>query len=55
MDDALEKLLRGFRVEVPDQLGGVLDIGEHDSDLFAFAFQGTTAGEDFLGQVFRGV
>jgi hypothetical protein len=47
----VEELLGGFRVEVPNQLGGVFDVTEHHRDLLALAFQGTAGGKDFLGQV----
>ena len=38
VDGGIEELLGGFRVEVFDQLGGVLDVGKQDGDLLAFAF-----------------
>ncbi len=40
VDGRIEELLGGFRIKVPDQLGRVFDVGKHDGDLFAFAFQG---------------
>ena len=41
VNGGIEELLRGFGVEVPDQLRRVLDVGKQDRHLFAFAFQGS--------------
>jgi hypothetical protein len=49
MDSGVEELLRGFRIEVADQVGGVLDVTEHHRHLFAFTLQGTARGENLLG------
>jgi hypothetical protein len=35
----VDELLSGFWIEIPDQLGGVLNVGEQDRDLFPFSFQ----------------
>jgi hypothetical protein len=51
----IEEVLGGFRVEVADQLGGAFEVGKEHGDLFAFACQGGTGGEDFLGEIRRGV
>ena len=53
VNGGIEELLGGFRVEVFDEFGGVFDVGKQDGDLFTFAFQRRTGGEDFLGQVGR--
>ena len=55
MQGGIEELLGGFRVEVLNQLGGVLDVGEQHRHLLAFAFQGAAGGEDLLGEIGRGV
>ncbi len=55
MDCRLQELLSGFGVEVLDQLGRVLDVGEKDSNLLALALQGTTGGQDLVGQKLGGV
>jgi hypothetical protein len=34
---------------------GALEIGEQDRHLLAFAFEGRARGEDFLGEVGRGI
>jgi hypothetical protein len=49
----IEELLRLFRVEVPDQLGRVFDVGKQDRDLLAFAFDDGLADADLLGEVGR--
>jgi hypothetical protein len=49
MNRRVEEFLGSLRVEVPDQLGGVFDVGKQDGHLLAFAFQGATGGENFLG------
>ena len=51
----IEELLGGFRVEVADQLRGAFEVGKQHGDLLALAFQGTSGGEDFLGQIGWGV
>ncbi len=51
----VEELLGGFRVEIPDQLGRVFDVGEQHRDLLAFACQGATGGEDLLCEMGRGI
>jgi hypothetical protein len=52
MTSRIEELLGGFRARIPDQLGGVFDVGKQDGDLFPFAFQGTASGENVFRQVF---
>ena len=51
----VQELLGGFRVEIPDQFGGVFEVGEQHRDLLALAFQSAAGGEDFLREIHRGV
>ena len=55
VQSGVEELLGGFRVEVLNQLGRVLDIGKQHRHLFAFTFQGTAGGEDLLGEIRWGI
>jgi hypothetical protein len=47
----IEELLRRFRVEATDELGGIFDIGEQHRHLLAFTGQVDTGGEDFLTEI----
>jgi hypothetical protein len=47
----IEEPLSGFGVEVTDQLRRAFEVGEQRRDLFAFAFQGTARGQDFLRRI----
>ena len=51
MNRRVQELLRRFRIEILDQLGGVFDVGKHDRHLLAFALQGLTGGEDFFREI----
>jgi hypothetical protein len=51
VQDGVEELLCGFRVEVANQLGGTSDVGKQDGDLLAFAFQGAARGQDLLREI----
>src|SRR3989454_5115895 len=51
----VQDLARLLGVPVGEQLHGALYVGEEHGDLLALAFQGGPGGEDFLGQVLRGV
>ncbi len=51
----VQELLGRFGVEVADQLGGAFEVGKQHGDLLALAFQGAAGGEDFLGEIGRGV
>ena len=55
VDGRVQELLGSFWIEVFDQLGRVFDVDKQHSDLFAFAFQGRTGGEDFFSEVWRRV
>src|SRR5262245_59595100 len=54
-EHGVEELAGLLGVAVGEQFHGVLQVGEEDRDLLAFAFQGGLAVEDFLGQVLGGV
>jgi hypothetical protein len=45
----------GFGIEAADEFRGVLEVGKEHGDLLAFAFEGGLGGEDFLGQIARGI
>ena len=47
VDGGIEESLGHLRVEVLDQLGGVLDVRKQAADLFAFTFQGGTVARTF--------
>jgi len=47
----IEEALRGFGVEVTDQLRRAFEVGKQDGDLLPFAFQRTARGEDLLRQI----
>src|SRR4029453_16320749 len=51
----VQERLGGFRVEVFNELGGILDVGKQNSHLLAFVFQGAARGEDLFGQIWRGI
>jgi len=51
----VQELLSGLRVEVPDQFGGVLDVGKQHGDLLAFTFQVRAGVEDFFGEIGWGI
>ena len=53
--DRVEELPGLLGVAVGEQFHGPLQVAEEHRDLLAFAFEGTTGGEDFLGEVLRGV
>jgi hypothetical protein len=51
----VEELLGGFGIEATDEFRRVFEIGKEHGDLLALALQGTTGGEDLLGEVRWGV
>jgi hypothetical protein len=51
----VEELARLLGIAIGQQLHGAFQIGKQDRDLFAFTFEGGLGGEDFLGQIPRGV
>jgi hypothetical protein len=51
MESRIEKLLGIFRVEVPNELGRVFEVGKQDGDVLALAFQRRARGEDFLSEI----
>ena len=51
----VQELLGGLGVEVPDQLGGVFDIGEQHRHLLALAFQVMARVKDFFGEMWWGI
>src|SRR5215475_2613705 len=51
----IEELLGGFWIKVTDQFSGAFEVSEQHRDLLAFAFEGASGGEDFLGKIGRGV
>ena len=51
LEGRVEELLGVFGIETADQLHRVFEVGKQHRDLLAFAFQGTTGGEDLLGQI----
>ena len=55
MQGRIEELLGRFGIEARDQLRRALEVGKQHGDLLALAFQGTAGGEDFLGEIGRGV
>jgi len=55
VDGGIKEFLGLFGVEVPDQLSGVLDVGEQDRDLLTFALQGTSRCQNLVGQVMGGI
>jgi hypothetical protein len=55
LNGGIEELLCGFRVEVPDDLSRVFDVGKQDRHLFAFAFQGSAGSQDLFRKMCRRV
>jgi hypothetical protein len=55
VDGGIKEFLGLFGIKVSDQLSGVLDVGEQDRDLLAFALQGTSRGQNLVGQVMGGI
>jgi hypothetical protein len=55
VDGGIKEFLGLFGIKVSDQLRGVLDVGEQDRDLLAFALQGTSRGQNLVGQVLGGI
>ena len=55
LDGRVEELLGRFGVEVLDQLGGVLDVGEQHGHVLALPFQGAPGREDPVRKMVRGV
>ena len=51
----IDELLSGFWIAIPDQLGGVLNVGEQDRHLVPFPFQAMAGIEDFLGEIRWGI
>jgi hypothetical protein len=51
----IEELSGFLGVAVGEQFHGPLEVGEEHRDLFALAFESALGGEDFLGEVLRGV
>ena len=51
----IEELAGLLRIAVGEQLHGAFEVGKQHRHLFALAFQGTAGGEDFLGEIGRGV
>ena len=51
----IEEALRGFGVEVTDQLRRALEVGKEHRDLLALAFQGTAGREDLLREIRGGI
>jgi hypothetical protein len=51
----VQQSLGGFRVYAADELRRVLEIGEEDRHLLAFAFESTFQRQDFIGKVARSV
>jgi hypothetical protein len=49
----VEELLCGFGIQAADEFSGVLEVGKEHGDLLAFAFQGGTGGQDFVGEMGR--
>ena len=44
-----------LRIAIGQQFHGALEVGKQHGDLLALAFQRTAGGEDFLGEIGRGV
>jgi hypothetical protein len=55
VDGRVEEFLGIFRVKVPNQLGGVFDVGKQDGDDLALTLKAGLGGQDFFSQVRRGV
>ena len=55
LEHGVQQLSGLFGVAVGEQLHGALQVGEQDGDLLALAFEGALGGQDFLGQMIRGV
>jgi hypothetical protein len=55
LQDWVKRLARLLGVSVGQQLHRALQVGKEHRDLFAFAFEGGTGGQDFLGEVSGGV
>jgi hypothetical protein len=51
----VEELARLLGIAIGQQLHRAFQIGKQDRDLFAFPFEGGLGGEDFLGQIPRGI
>jgi hypothetical protein len=51
----VEELPRLLGIAVGQQLHGALQVGKQHGDLLAFTFEGSLGGEDFLGQIPRGI
>jgi hypothetical protein len=54
-EDRIQELAGFLGVAVGEQLHRALQVREQDRDLLAFALEGALGGEDFLGEVLRGV
>jgi hypothetical protein len=52
---AVHDLVDIFRIELFGQFAGFRNVGKHHGHDLAFTFHRTSGGEDFFGQVFRGV
>jgi hypothetical protein len=55
LEHRVEELAGFFGVAVGQELQGALQVGKEHRDLLALPFQGAAGGEDFLGQIPRGV
>jgi len=55
LEEAVEDLVPLFGIDLLGQLHRAFHVGEQHGHLFAFAFEGGTGGEDFLGEVLGGV
>jgi hypothetical protein len=55
LEDQIEELTGLLGIAVSKQLHRAFEVGEEDRLLLALAFEGGFGGEDFLGQIPRGV
>jgi hypothetical protein len=51
----IEELAGLLRITVSQDFHGAFEVGKEHRHLLALTFQGTTGGEDFLGEIGRGV
>jgi len=55
LDHGVEELAGFLRSAVGQQLHGAFQISKQHGALLALAFEGSLRGEDFLGQIPRGI
>ena len=51
IENGVEQLAGLLGIAVGQEFHGAFEVGKQHRDLFAFAFQGTTRGQELLGQI----